>query len=397
MLIYGALIIPLFTSVYLLMFHRKDSKWWEFLLIYGVAILSIMIPKVASESAQVHAIEYWGHIAAGIVHEEPYSYETTCSRQNCSGSGKNRSCTTVYYSCVKNVSRACYLVYPTRTDGGSGDELQLKSYRISYSKYKQLDTRWKNNGHKFKQKHRDHYNRKNHGGLHRVYWDKEWTTAEPLVYEHSYVNKVQASDSVFNFEEVTEQDVALYGLYTYPDVSSGYESVTIMDHTKNWNADAYWRYINGYLGPKKKLRMWVLIFKGMPQTAASMQEALWKGSNKNEFIFCIGTDNDYNITWSKVITWSESQELKIHARNFVSTEMKTVSEESLLKLGKWSADNLGSSFEKVDWKQFDYLKVSPSTTAIIIAYVITLIVCIGVAFWVVKNQFHDHGGVQPRR
>ena len=364
---------------------------------YGVSIFCIIIPKLTSEGMQVHDTEYWGHIAHGIIHEEPYSYEDTCSREVCSGSGKNRSCRTEYYTCIQNVSRRCYLFYPTRTEGGSGDELEYDTYRISYAKYKHLDSRWKNNGHKYKRVHRDYYNRRNHGGKHWVYWDKKWETSEPMVEEHSYTNKVQASDSVFNFPEVSEQDIATYGLYRYPDVSAGYEAVTIMDHHKTWAADLHFRYANGFLGPKRKLRMWVLIFKNQPQTAAQMQEALWKGSNKNEFVYCIGVDDEYKIKWGQILTWSEIHDLKIAARNYLSTEMKVVSDESLLKLSQWSIDNLGTKFVKKDWDEFNYLTVKPSITAIIVSYVITLIVCVGVAVWVVKNQFHDHGGFQIRR
>jgi hypothetical protein len=315
---------------------------------------------------------------------------STCTRSYSCGTSKNPRTCTETYPCVENVSRNCSIVYPTRSDDGSGDEIEFESYRISYAKYKQLDQRWKNNGHKFKQKHRDYYNRKHHGGQHRVYWDKNWKTAEPLVFEYSYENRIQASDSVFNFPEVTEEDVALYGLYQYPDVSAGYEAVTIMDQNKNWAADLYWRYLNGQLGPKKKLRVWILIFKNQPKTAAQTQEALWKGSNKNEFVFCIGTDSNYNITWGHIFTWSESHELKIKARNFVSTNMKVVSDDTLLALGKWSETNL-MTFVKKDWNDFDYLEVKPSMTAIVITYVITLLISLGVGLWVVKNKFHDRG------
>lgn len=78
MLIYGAILIPIFASVYLLMFHRKDSKAWEFLVIFAVAIVCIVVPKAISESSQVHAIEFWGHVSSGIIHKEPYSYMSTC-------------------------------------------------------------------------------------------------------------------------------------------------------------------------------------------------------------------------------------------------------------------------------------------------------------------------------
>lgn len=374
------------------MFHRKDVKWWEFLIIYGVAIICIVVTKYASESAQVYDTEYHGHLSHGVIMEEPYSYEDTCSRSVACGTdskGNTKYCTE-YYTCIQDVSRKCYMFYPARTDGGSGDELKYETYRISYSKYKQLTNRWKNHGHKFKQVRRDYYNRKNHGGKHWVYWDKKWQTSEPMVIEHSYENKVQASDSVFNFPSVSEDDITRYALYRYPDLSSGYESVTIMDHTKSWAAaDRHFRYVNGVVGPKRKLRIWVLIFKNQPQTAAFMQRALWKGSNKNEFVYCIGTDSNYNITWSEIMTWSESHDLKIEARNFVSTEMKTVSEGSLLELSRWSVANLGNRFVKKDWDEFNYLTVEPTMTAIIIAYVITLLAGIGVAIYVVKNQFHD--------
>ncbi|MHA1816145.1 MAG: hypothetical protein ACTSX1_09085 [Candidatus Heimdallarchaeaceae archaeon] len=397
MFIYGALIIPLLVTGYLLMFHRKDVKFWEPLVMFAAALICIVASKAISEGVQVHDTEYWGHLGIAIIHEEPYSYQDTCSREVCSGSGKNRSCTTQYYSCIQDVSRACYLAYPTRSDGGSGDKMNYGTYRISYAKYKQIDQRCKTNGHKFKQLHKDYYNRKNHGGEHRVYWDKDWKTSEPMVAEHSYENRVQAASSVFNYEEVSDEDVARYELYQYPDVSAGYEAPTIMDQFKNWKMDRYFRYMNADLGPKKKLRIWVLIYKNQPQTAAAMQEALWNGSNKNEFIYCIGVDNDYNIKWGQIITWSESHELKINARNFISTEMKVVSEESLLELGRWSTVNLGLDFVKKNWEDFDYLTVQPSTTAVVISYIITLLVSLGVAYWAVKNQFHDHGSYRRRR
>jgi hypothetical protein len=396
MLIYGALIIPILISVYLLAFHRRKVTILEFLGMFVVALLCIVISKAVSEGVQVHDIEYWGHLGIGIVNDEPYSYESTCTREICSGSGKNRSCTTEFYTCIQDVGRHCYLVYPTRNEGGSGDKIIYETYPISYSKYKALDSRWKHNNHSYKHVHDDYYNRPNHGGQHKVYWDKKWETSEPMVEEHSYENKVQASDSVFNFPEVSKDDITRYGLYIYPDLSSAYESVTIMDMYKNWTADKYFRYINSELGPKKKLRIWVLIFKNQPQAAGQMQEALWKGGNKNEFIFCIGTDSDYNITWSQIISWTEVQELKIEARNFVSTQMKVISEESLMKLGSWSIENLDNGFVKKNWDDFNYLTVQPSTTAVIISYIITLVVCLGFAIFIVKNSLTEDNPLKFR-
>ena len=78
MFIYGALIIPILITAYLLMFHRKDVKFWEPLVMFAVALICIVASKAISEGVQVYDTEYWGHLGVAIIHEEPYSYMSTC-------------------------------------------------------------------------------------------------------------------------------------------------------------------------------------------------------------------------------------------------------------------------------------------------------------------------------
>jgi hypothetical protein len=78
MLIYGALIIPILITVYLLAFYRRQVVIWEFLAMFGVAILCIVLSKAISEGVQAHDIEYWGHLGITVINDEPYSYMSTC-------------------------------------------------------------------------------------------------------------------------------------------------------------------------------------------------------------------------------------------------------------------------------------------------------------------------------
>jgi hypothetical protein len=399
MIIYGALIIPLIVMVYCLIFYRHKIVLWEIAIPFVIAIVLIFGAKMTSQWAQTKDTEYWGHLGTMIVHKEPYSYEDTCSRQVACGTDSKGNTTycTQYYTCIQDVSRSCYLAYPSRSDGGSGEGWEERSTYISYAKYKQLDSRWKNNGHKFKQKHRDYYKRKNHGGVHWVYWDNKWQTSEPMVTIHSWTNKVQASSSVLNFPEVTEQEVEDWELYDYPEVDGAYELPTVLDHYKStWAADLHLRYANAHLGPLKKVRMWILMFRDKDIQAARMQEALWKGGNKNEIVVCIGTDKEYNINWSHVFSWTDEKVLLTEIRNKV-VDYKQATDETLLDLSRFLIVNVTAKFVKKDFREFDYLTIQPTNFAIILTYILVLLVSVGSSWWAVRNQIDESNKPSFRR
>jgi hypothetical protein len=391
MIIYGALLIPLIVMVYCLIFYRHKIVLWEIAVPFVIAIILIFVAKLASEWSQTKDTEYWGHLGTMIVHKEPYSYLTTCTETYPCGTdskGNTEYCTRTY-PCVEDVSRSCYLAYPSRSDDGSGEGWEEKSTYISYAKYKQLDERWKNNGHKFKQAHKDYYNRPNHGGVHWVYWDKKWETAEPMVMIHTWENKVQASSSVLNYPDVSEEEIKDWQLYKYPEVDGAYELPTILDHYKSkWAADLHLRYINADLGPRKKVRMWVLMFRDKDIQAARMQEAYWKGGNKNEIVICIGTDQEYNISWAHVFSWTDEKVLLTNIRNKV-LDYKQATDETILDFSRYLIVEVGQKFVKKDFREFDYLKIQPTTTAIIITYILVLLSSIGTTWWVIKNEFDE--------
>lgn len=226
-------------------------------------------------------------------------------------------------------------------------------------------------------------------------WPGTWQTAEPIAEMHTYTNKTQCS-STMRFLQVTEEDVEKYGLFNYPTFYGGYEVVTIMDNnSKYWRmADQYFRYLNGVLGPKKLLRIWVLIFRDKPKEAFEYQKSYWKNGNKNEFIITIGADKAGNVQWGDVISWTEIEDLKVDFRDYLA-KMKIVSEESLIKLAEFSEKELGSRYVKPDFKKFDYLSVQPSKTVMIVIATIITLVTIGVVLFVIYNGIGNKDHVRP--
>lgn len=391
MIIYLALLIPVCMIIYSVIFYKHKITIWELGIPVVVVLLMIIGVSQFSKWSKTRDIEYWGHLGTIIVHKEPYSYEDTCSRSVACGTdskGNTKYCTE-YYTCIQDVRRKCFLQYPSRTDNGSGEALEWESAYISYAKYKQLDSRWKNNNHKFKQEHRDYYHRKNHGGAHWVFWDKKWQTAEPMVTVHSWKNKVQASSSVLNYPEVSKEEIKDWELYEYPIVNGGYELPTILDHYKStWAADLHFRFVNAELGPVKKVRTWILMFRNKDIQAARMQEAYWKGGNKNEVVICIGTDNDYNISWCHVFSWTDEKVLLTEIRNKV-IDYNKISDETLLDFSKFLEKDIGQKFIKKDFDEFSYLVIEPSNTSIIITFILAILVSLASCIWAVKNQFED--------
>jgi hypothetical protein len=46
-----------------------------------------------------------------------------------------------------------------------------------------------------------------------------------------------------------------------------------------------------------------------------------------------------------------------------------------------------NEWKRKDFKDFDYLKVEPSKTAIILTWLLTLISTIGTIFWAINNEY----------
>ena len=134
--------------------------------------------------------------------------------------------------------------------------------------------------------------------------------------------------------------------------------------------------------------MWVFIYRDQPRDVAFMQQGYLKNGNKNEFIFCIGTDKDGNVIWGETISWTEVESLKVEARDRIEA-MKTVDEDSLIDLGKWAETNMQKYVKPEFTDKFAHLAIQPSMTSMIVTALIILLITVGVCVFVVKNPWDN--------
>ena len=382
--------IPFIASVVCIVFFPRKIKWWEILLIWAVSIFTILICQSASRISATKDHELWGFNGVKAYWDEPFQYWDTCTEtyacgQTCSGTGSSRSCTTNY----------CTRTYPCKQ--WAGDDAFLidqkgNRYPINKNRFDFTVRRFQEHKYREVELNREkEYDIIVDGDRWVVEWPGTWQTAEPIALHKTYKNKAQCSSTIY-FRKVSKDDIEFWKLIEYPNFSGGeYCRPTLLDGSgKTWEADQYFRYINGIVGPARKCRLWVLIIRNPDREAFQWQRDLWENGNKNEFIICIGADKDNNVHWGDVISWTEVDALKIEFRDFIQDTMTRVTEESLVALAEFTEKNLMERYVKPDFtEKFDHLAIEPSPTAKWISAIIVLLVCAGVCIFVIFNEYEE--------
>lgn len=369
--------VPVLTAIVLFFWFNRETLWWEFAIPFGVSILLIVICKYGTEAVQTHDTEYWTGWMTDAEYYEPWDEEVPC----------------------------CHAVYRTVTDskGNTHEEFvgYAHPYDVSYhgphwevhdsngfevginqGTFEDLCHRFGNR--QFVDLHRNYHSID--GDKYVATWPGDDAKLVSVVTTHSYENRVQASKSLFNFQEV---DPKVHGLFEYPRISGFYDCPSILGDggPTQVEAEKILSLANAKLGASKKLRLMVLIYKNQPVQAGFDQENYWKGSNKNEFILTIGVDKDYNVQWCHPISWTEAEGLKVDARNMVVGQQGKPLD--LPAIANWLVPESNKRFVHRSFKEFSYLTVEPPMWAIILTFVLTLAVNIGVLFWLVSNEYSE--------
>jgi hypothetical protein len=369
--IYFALVIPILAGVYLIWKHRQSVVLWEPLIVIGACLIFIAIFKAGVETHQTDDVEYWGSRAVRVEYYEAWDerIHQTCTR-SC---GKN--CTTTY-DCSYTIYHSEYWAI--------ADDLGQK-IKISHAEHDRLLRQFGVTKTTFVDLHRNYYT--NDGDKYIGNWDGSVESCEPVTTIHHYENRVQASASVFNYPEVTEEEKLQYKPYDYPELKQNHILYPILGAGKDAiEAQKFLDYENALLGKKKEIRMWVLLFKDQPIEAGMMQEGYWKGGNKNEFIVAIGMKGN-KPAWCHPFSWSEIEEPKIRIRNWVM-EQDTL---DLMELSRFVTQRLNLNFKRKHFSEFSYLTVDPPFWAVLTTYVVTIILTILTSLWVVHNKITEDG------
>jgi hypothetical protein len=462
--VYLALLIPIIVTGIFYFFRKSQFVWWEFFIPIGAVLISVIIAKALIDHSAVKFTEYWGSTVTAVYEEEPYNYwhHETCSYTTTDSKGNS---TTHYYDCSHQVDEGPSWYAKTNINETFNisekqhDELlrQFGTRRTivdSHENYSPRDRASGSHGTKFEGKivGKTSY-------VYQTVWGGTDDTRKAYTSEHTYINKVKASDlTIFNIKMVKENQADSLGLFKYPPyeggglfgMTKGLEYPTILGGNFSKEIQEKFKRLNGKYGPSNQLRLWILVYENKPLSTAILQENYWVRGNMNELIICIGKKGD-EIQWSHAFSWALSDVLTADVKNQVmnlytykdSTIKKNVpqvipitkemrhavnklkldknklpvipmpkqvtvdtvikvkssypmlNEQTLNDYYNYLNDNL-SKFKRRSFKEFDYLSVEPSTGAVIFIYILALIIAIGVNFWVVNNEIYDENAPENK-
>lgn len=379
MAIWFALIVPLIVTGTIWLLWPRRLSLWEIPIPLVVVFLICLIIKFSVESVQTRDTEYW----TGWIHTAEY-YEKWTEEWDewVSESGHtDRNGKYVVDTPAHWEHRIAHHSPRWVMFGSNKDE----SFNIDQDSYKRICQMWGMN--QFKKL--SHFNQTSigDGNMYFTQWNKKRETMITCTTEHSWVNRVQASSSLFNFRKFTNNEVKELGLFDYPKILDVTEVPSILGEGGETltSANRLLQIYNAEIGAAKKVRMWVLIFHNTDQQLGLDQESYWCGGNKNEVVLCIGVDKDYNVSWAYPFSWTEEENLKIAIRQLASGQKKL----DLNKIVVGMSNLVQKQFVKKSFKAFDYLTIEPPFGAVMATYIIAIVLSLGIGLYLTLNEFDN--------
>lgn len=366
-------IIPFLVSVFLLFFFRKKVVWWEYIVMIAVPIVVSLIVRVIMVSYNNTDTEYLGDYITKVRHYDDWDewVHRTCTRTVRSG----KTTVTQTYDCS-------YRQYhPERWSYFDQDG---EEHWLFYEE--EFDEIVRRFGTKmiFVDMHRRYYTKD--GDAQEYRWNGSEETAWPVTHSHKYKNKLQNSRSIFNFEEIDEEYADSIGLYDYPPIEK-YDQNPILSHTIKLpkNQEDALRYTNGFYGKKHQFRVFVLLFENKDIEISEKQRSYWKGGNKNELVVCLGV-KDNKVDWCNAFSWCDVPTIDVKTETYFA-QNDTLDLKAYSDLLRESLDN--GEWVRKNFEDFSYLKPELSLAQQIWILVISILLNVGFAIFVIKNNFEN--------
>lgn len=386
MTVWIGIFIPVVVAILLLIFFRKSVTFWEVGLLIAPSALLILIMNLIMVSSNESDTEYLGSYITKVAYYQAWDEEVSCRHSydcHCSTDKDGRkSCST----CYEHAYDVDYHPEHWTKVSNTGAE-----YEISKQSFLELQKQFATQPY-FVELNRDYHSID--GDAYYTDWNKKPETSDIVTTEHTYKNKVQASKSIFKFDVIDEKAKKDWKLYDYPKKLWLYQPM-VLGRGVDYNTDKKLQYLNGYYGVNKQFRMYILFFKNQSVEVAFKQRSYWEGGNKNEFVVCVGTDDFGKYKWCKCFSWMDKPDLEVRVEGWFNDDKNNKPIE-LNKFADWMPKQIEQHWQRKRFRDFEYLDVEISGTQMMWILIIVGIYNIGMAIWVIVNEFTNETNGRKR-
>lgn len=391
-MLWYSLLIPCVLSILAYWLWHSKFLWQELLVPLGVTTLFVVISYFTIKTINLKDVEYNGYTVTKASYHEYWEtwVDKTCSYTTCNGYDEHGNCTgytTHYYDCSYCDENSAY--WDVTDNGGH-------TISISQQKYLQLIKQWSATP-KFVELNRrieNHGSCGKDGNMYYITWNGLIETSESSVFEKPFTNPLKQSHSAFQYPVISEKDAKKLGLFNYPEFYDYYKQKAVlgMDSfpllslapTVKYATQKSFEYLNGNLGPKQKVKVFILLFKDKSIDIAFKQEAYWNGGNQNELIVCIGMNKDLELEWVKPFSWCDNKRIIVDCREDIM-ELKKFNPTAMYVIIN---DNIKKYFRYKSFKDFSWLSFEPTMGQILFVYIGAFLISIGTIIWCVKNEIN---------
>jgi hypothetical protein len=231
------------------------------------------------------------------------------------------------------------------------------------------------------------------GDMYKKKFDGKREHSKSITFKHDYKNKIKASRSIFGFTKLKDCDVKKLKLHDYPELITQTKENCFFGNDLNQNPFLGYKptkaelnrfqFINGYYGPRKQFRVFLLFFYNKPHSVVEDQRSYWEGGNKNEMIMCFGLDSvTKKIQWVDAFSWCDKPTFAVKFRDYMNGKEKL----NLTDIANFTEYGATHYWVRKDFKDFDYIKVELTNTQLIWLFIIVLLFNIGMSLFIVLNN-----------
>jgi hypothetical protein len=358
------LIVPLLVA-FAAFLLTKEVDWRELLLIIGAQAIVAGISAGICYYSNTTDTEVWNGVVTGKAKVSvpcSHSYQCHC-HEECSGSGKNRSCSEHCDTCYEHFNDYDWDVYTSNQETITIDRIDRQG--------SSMPGRW-----------------------------EIIKTGEPTSVAHSYTNYVKASpDSLFRYQGQEQKYEAL--IPNYPDSIYDYykldrlvlvNGASVADPDL-WNADL--RRLNADIGSQKQVNIIVIVVRNLPEEFFYAVEEKWIGSKKNDVVLVVGVDSTNAPKWVQVMAWTINPIFEVKLRNAILAKPVIQRWDVISELKV----NILKYHNRKPMADFEYLKASivPSTTQWVVTLIVGFIVACGMTWYMLVNDVFGTSSYQRFR